>query len=438
MTKLIFTMLLGLATAAFTRQALAQGGTWKTEASMSTARIILAGAQVNGIVYAIGGYNESGGFNPLATVEAYDPVTDTWSSKAAMPIALYGLAAAAVNGIVYTVGGNASGYVWSSVEAYDPVTNTWTTKAAMPTPRWLLAAAEVNGIVYAIGGDNYGNFNTVEAYDPVANTWSTKAAMPTARNTLAAVEVNGIVYAIGGYSNSLGSPLNTMEAYDPVTDTWSSKAAMPTARYLLTAAAVNGIVYAIGGYNGSTFLNTVEAYDPVTNTWTTDAAMPTARLGLAAAAVDGIVYAIGGQNDGGSLATNEAFTPPRCPHPQGYWKSNPTLWPASSLPMTLGNQTYSKTELLTILKTSVGTGTKADASLILADQLIAAKLNIANGSDPSPVSSTITHADSLLFPFSGKLPYKVKTSSAIGQMMVNDGTTLGNYNNGLLTLVCTP
>ena len=34
-------------------------------------------------------------------------------------------------------------------------------------------------------------------------------------------------------------------------------------------------------------------------------------------------------------------------------------------------------------------------------------LNIANGSDPTPVSSTITHADSLLSAFSGKLPYKV-------------------------------
>ena len=38
----------------------------------------------------------------------------------------------------------------------------------------------------------------------------------------------------------------------------------------------------------------------------------------------------------------------------------------------LGSQTYTKTELLTILKTAIGKGTKADASLILADQLIAA------------------------------------------------------------------
>jgi hypothetical protein len=35
----------------------------------------------------------------------------------------------------------------------------------------------------------------------------------------------------------------------------------------------------------------------------------------------------------------------------------------------------------------------------------------------------------------GAIGYKVKTTSAIGQMMVNDATTLGNYNNGLLTLM---
>ena len=98
----------------------------------------------------------------------------------------------------------------------------------------------------------------------------------------------------------------------------------------------------------------------------------------------------------------------------------------------LGSQTYTKMELLHILMTPVG----GDASLNLAHQLIAAKLNIANGSDPTPVSSTITHADSLLSMFSGKLPYHVKPSSPIGQMMVSDANTLDNYNNGLLTPGC--
>ena len=71
-----------------------------------------------------------------------------------------------------------------------------------------------------------------------------------------------------------------------------------------------------------------------------------------------------------------------CPLTQGYWKNHPNAWPVNSL--MLGSQTYTKAELLNILNTPVG----GDASLNLAHQLIAAKLNIAAGSDPTPVSST--------------------------------------------------
>ena len=119
-----------------------------------------------------------------------------------------------------------------------------------------------------------------------------------------------------------------------------------------------------------------------------------------------------------------------CPLTQGYWKNHPNAWPVTSL--MLGSQTYTQAELLTILNTPV----VGDASLNLAHQLIAAKLNIAAGSDPTPVSSTITHADSLLAMFSGKLPYHVAPSSNIGQQMVSDANTLDNYNNGRLTQGC--
>jgi hypothetical protein len=100
--------------------------------------------------------------------------------------------------------------------------------------------------------------------------------------------------------------------------------------------------------------------------------------------------------------------------------------------LVLGSQTYTKAELLNILHTPVG----GDASLNLAHQLIAAKLNIAAGSDPTPIASTIAHADSLLAMFSGRLPYHVAPSSSIGQMMVSDANTLDNYNNGNLTPNC--
>ena len=126
----------------------------------------------------------------------------------------------------------------------------------------------------------------------------------------------------------------------------------------------------------------------------------------------------------------------RCPLTQGYWKNHPSAWPVTSL--TLGCQTYTQAELLAILNTAIGKGSSADASLILADQLIAAKLNIANGSDPTPISATITAADALLCTFGGKLPYHVKPSSMVGQQMTALAATLDAYNNGLLTPNCTP
>jgi hypothetical protein len=110
--------------------------------------------------------------------------------------------------------------------------------------------------------------------------------------------------------------------------------------------------------------------------------------------------------DSTDIGSFEVQSSAPCPQPQGYWKNNPDQWPVNML--TLGNQSYTQSQLLIILKTPVGTGKNADASLILADQLIAAKLNIANGADGTPVTSTILDADTLLSGFSGMLPYHVK------------------------------
>ena len=122
----------------------------------------------------------------------------------------------------------------------------------------------------------------------------------------------------------------------------------------------------------------------------------------------------------------------KCPLTQGYWKTHPEAWLTTFL--MLGSQSYTKAELLTLLNTPV----KGDASLNLAHQLIAAKLNIANGSDPAPISAVLADADSLLSGFSGKLPYNVKASTATGKAMVNDASVLDSYNNGRLTPGCVP
>lgn len=137
--------------------------------------------------------------------------------------------------------------------------------------------------------------------------------------------------------------------------------------------------------------------------------------------------------DGGQTSTctfSVTVTVLTCPLGKGHWKNH--AWPVSS--MILGDESYTKSELMKLISGPV-TG---DASSILAQHLIAAKLNIANGSDPSPVSAAIASADALLASFNGKLPYKVKPSSAIGQQMTALASLLDQYNSGLLPTFCSP
>lgn len=79
-----------------------------------------------------------------------------------------------------------------------------------------------------------------------------------------------------------------------------------------------------------------------------------------------------------------------CVFTQGYWKNHPGVWPVTSL--TLGTVTYTQAQLLQILNTPAG----GNALLIIAHQLIATKLNIANGADPTLISSAVSSADALI------------------------------------------
>jgi N-acetylneuraminic acid mutarotase len=267
--------------------ALIQGDLWQFKANMPSSNRCFGAAELNGFIYAAGGYDTNS--NVLNTLAKYDPVTDTWTTKTSMPTARTYLGMVSINGKIYAIGGLNNSPL-NTLEEYDPVTDTWITKASMPTARYGLGVATVNGKIYAIGGLNNSPLNTVEEYDPVADTWTTKASMPIARYSLGVATVNGKIYAIGGYNNS---PLNTVEEYNPIADTWTTKASIPTARYDLGVATVNGKIYAIGGWNNIP-LNTVEDYNPVADTWTNQTEGPIDCFMFGTVAQGGNIYLIGG------------------------------------------------------------------------------------------------------------------------------------------------
>jgi hypothetical protein len=98
--------------------------------------------------------------------------------------------------------------------------------------------------------------------------------------------------------------------------------------------------------------------------------------------------------------------------------------------LTLGTTTYTAAQAEAILQMPAG----GDASLILAHQLIAALLSIANGTDSTPVAKTIADANTLLG--AGPIPEGIAPSSPLGQQMVADADILDNYNNGNVTQAC--
>lgn len=280
-----------------------QTGTWTNVAGISP-RGYGAAATVSNRIYMVGGGNYY--CSVYSTLEAYDPTNNIWTGLAGMPTPRYEFGAAELNGLVYAIGGNPgcgnASQALRTVEAYNPVSNTWSTKSPLPTANWGAGVASANGRIYVIGGFT----NYVYCYDPAANGWSQKASIPLPYYSFGAVAtVNGIIYVMGGS----GSPTNAF-AYDPVADTWTAKAPMPTGRSEVAGAAIDGIIYVAGGAHNGSILATVEAYNTASDTWSTVTPLPLPLIDASAAAVNGTLYVMGGLNSGHVTLTNvEAFTP---------------------------------------------------------------------------------------------------------------------------------
>ncbi len=347
---------------------------WSELATMPTSRDRLALGDVNGILYAVGGQNNSG--NALTTVEAYNPATNTWSEMATMPTGREDLTVDSVNGILYAIGGDNLTTTFSNVEAYNPATNAWTEMAPMPTAFSNMGSAVVNGIIYVFGGDNASATpqSTVESYNPATNTWTSGlAAMPTALSQLMGGAVNGIIYVAGGdpntsFQTSVGA-VNTVESYNPATNTWTSGlAAMPTAMMEAGSAVLGCQLYVLGGAGNGTYpglVSAVQAYNPATNSWSTPAAMPDIQSAQGADTVNGVIYSVGGWNASTFMNTNQAgaltcgsATPTSTP------TLTPTLTPAGTpTPATMSTPTATATPSTSPTPQPTATSTPTPAGL---------------------------------------------------------------------------
>ena len=113
--------------------------------------------------------------------------TDTaWHKAAPLPNPRNHIGGAQLGGLVYAVGGqhgqDAVAVAQNEVDVWSPVTKAWTTVAPLPVGRSHINASTLTfqGFLVVAGGDPTPNVPTkeVDAYDPASNTWTALTPLP--------------------------------------------------------------------------------------------------------------------------------------------------------------------------------------------------------------------------------------------------------------------
>jgi hypothetical protein len=125
---------------------------------MPTFRRGLGAVALGGLAYAVGGYSggnlTGGGPGYVAIVERYDPVARTWASLASMSTTRQYLAVVAASGLLYAIGGDNQSRGLETVEAFNPSTGAWAAKTAMPLALSRIGAVSIGSAVYVFGQSN--------------------------------------------------------------------------------------------------------------------------------------------------------------------------------------------------------------------------------------------------------------------------------------------
>lgn len=277
--------------------------------------------QENGVVALRGEVVVLGGFRgsaTLASVEAYNPVTDRWRNLAPLPVQLHHPNVAVYRDRIYVLGFLTGGSFVPDGRGfvYDPDVDAWSPVAAMPegTLRGAGVAAAVEEGIMVVGGLRGVAVPDVSLYHPEEDRWESLPSLPEGLDHIVGGVVDGVFYAIGGRQRRISTHRTSVYAF--CEGQWSQRAPMPTSRAGHAAAVWGGRIYVMGGEGNpedpSGVFDQNEVYDPAADTWSQLAPMLTRRHGTGATAIEGRVYVPGGADiiAFGSIDIHEAYLIP--------------------------------------------------------------------------------------------------------------------------------
>ena len=356
-------------------------GTWVANGAPMpdpAGRYFASGAYYNGKIYVIGGF-DGVTFSEQSQTWEYDPVADTWdTSRAPIPVPMGGAGYSIVGQNIYLAGHWNGGAASTDHYSYDVVNNVWTAKAPVPVPIYRPDAAAIGTNEYLVGGGN----------PFAAGSTGRKVRMLAPHPSAEAPAVS--------YTSTY--------IYDTLNDSWSVGPSTNVAHSFTGGTAVGNNLIVVTGYDGTSDTNTVEtalaeggtptptptatpsvsvtpSVTPTVTPTATPSATPTPSVTPSPTPTPTATP---------TVTPTPSATPGGCVFGFGYWKNHPQAWPVTEL--QLGNVTYTQDQLLSIMHEPV----RGNGLVSLAHHLITAKLNVANGADPSCIQQTIADADALI------------------------------------------
>lgn len=141
---------------------------WSFNSNLVTPRTSMQMVELNGELYAVGGYDSSG---TVYSIEKYNG--SSWAGVTNVPVSVgrgYTIAADGMD--LYFAGGYANGRYSNSAQIYHSADNTWEVLPPMLRKRDQAAAFVANGKLYVFGGrDMCGLVKSYEYYDPQSGVW---------------------------------------------------------------------------------------------------------------------------------------------------------------------------------------------------------------------------------------------------------------------------
>ncbi|XP_043543916.1 kelch-like protein 18 isoform X2 [Chiloscyllium plagiosum] len=153
---------------------------------------------IAGLIYAVGGLNSAG--DSLNVAEVFDPIANRWERCQEMTTSRSRVGVAMVNGLLYAIGGFDGQSRLNTVEVYNPETDKWTKVASMNSKRSAMGTAVMDGHIYVCGGyDGISSLNSVECYSPEADKWVSVTPMSACRSAAGVTVFEGRIYVSGGH-----------------------------------------------------------------------------------------------------------------------------------------------------------------------------------------------------------------------------------------------